>query len=359
MTEDTGITAETTSGDGAAQQEPLATNGTARTPGQLLRATRMARGLSIEEVARTIKFTPRQIEALERDDYVSLPGATVVRGFMRSYAKFLQLDATSVLAGYESQMPKLAASMGEVSDIGASLPTPGKGGFAGGGRLKLILAALALLLAALAYFYWPLAGVDFPLRSEMSQVVPTSSMPSQQASIVSPSADSHTGAQSAAPTGQAGKELGVASVHTPAMSAPVEGGMPVAAGNTLPQGGAQPAAGTGVVNPQLTAATTAVGTTPANTNPTSQALPSKLLPSAELPQLMFVFADRAWVEVKDATGRVLLAQNSMPQTQQRVSGKPPFDIVIGNASRVKLLYEDQPVDLQPYTKVDVARLRLE
>lgn len=343
MTEETGITTELTSGDGAAQLESPAGNGTARTPGQLLRATRVARGLSIEEVARTIKFTPRQIEALERDDYVSLPGATIVRGFMRSYAKFLQLDAAGVLAGYESQMPKLAASMGVVSDIGASLPTPGKGHLASVGRLKLVLAALALLLAALAYFFWPLAGVDFPLRSEFNQVVPASSMPSRQASTSSPSALGNTDAQSVAPARGmnqasdapgAATGSGAATASLATLSATVVGVAPVAAAvSTLPQGGAQPAGSSGVANPQPAA--------------------------AELPQLMFVFADRAWVEVRDATGRVLLAQNSTPQTQQRVSGKPPFDIVIGNASRVKLLYEDQPVDLQPYTKVDVARLRLE
>ena len=38
---------------------------------------------------------------------------------------------------------------------------------------------------------------------------------------------------------------------------------------------------------------------------------------------------------------------------------PPFDVVIGNAANVRLKYNDAPVDLRPYFKVDVARLTLE
>ncbi len=53
------------------------------TPGSVLRRAREARGQSITDVVQVIRFSPRQIEALERDDYASLPGATVARGFCR------------------------------------------------------------------------------------------------------------------------------------------------------------------------------------------------------------------------------------------------------------------------------------
>lgn len=364
MSEELGVTTESAQGGVQPHQDVTQDSTAAHTPGQLLCSTRKARGLSIEEVARTIKFTPRQIEALERDDYASLPGATVVRGFMRSYARFLQLDADSVLAGYESQMPKLAASMGVVSDIGASLPMPGKGGWVGTGHARLVLAGASLLLAALAYFFWPLTGADFPLRSETSQAVPA-----YPASDTHPNTSaSHADANGVTPMGlvaHAGSEQGAAPVSqdsavmaaaTPAAAAAIAASATLAgatseggsASNTLPVAATATA---GVTSPSaVAAATLAASAAPAAAKP---GLP------VELPQLVFVFADRAWLEVKDATGRVLLAQNNLPKTQQRVTGKPPFDIVIGNASHVKLLYEDQPVDLQPYTKVDVARLRLE
>jgi cytoskeleton protein RodZ len=39
-------------------------------------------------------------------------------------------------------------------------------------------------------------------------------------------------------------------------------------------------------------------------------------------------------------------------------GRPPFSLVIGNAQHVHLLYDDRPVDLNPYVKVEVARFTL-
>lgn len=61
-------------------------------PGRTLASAREARGLTVTEVALRVKFAPRQIEALEADDYDALPGATIVRGMVRSYAKVLGLD---------------------------------------------------------------------------------------------------------------------------------------------------------------------------------------------------------------------------------------------------------------------------
>ena len=45
--------------------------------------------------------------------------------------------------------------------------------------------------------------------------------------------------------------------------------------------------------------------------------------------------------------------------EQQVDGRPPFDVVIGNAPAVRLVYKGQPFDLRPHYKVDVARLVLE
>ena len=46
-------------------------------------------------------------------------------------------------------------------------------------------------------------------------------------------------------------------------------------------------------------------------------------------------------------------------TERVIRGAPPLSVVVGNASSVKLLYHEKPVDLQPHTKVDVARITLE
>ena len=58
----------------------------------LLRDARLARGLSVQEVARQLRLSIRQVTALEEDDYSKLSSGTFLRGFVRNYAKLLQVD---------------------------------------------------------------------------------------------------------------------------------------------------------------------------------------------------------------------------------------------------------------------------
>ena len=60
--------------------------------GQELAAAREARGLALADVAQSLKFAPRQLEALEQERFDALPGATFARGMVRSYARLLKLD---------------------------------------------------------------------------------------------------------------------------------------------------------------------------------------------------------------------------------------------------------------------------
>ena len=71
------------------------------------------------------------------------------------------------------------------------------------------------------------------------------------------------------------------------------------------------------------------------------------------------FDQPSWVEIKQANGKILLSQLNQGGTNQVIEGMPPFEVVIGNAASVRLKYNDAPVDLRPYFKVDVARLKLE
>jgi cytoskeleton protein RodZ len=64
-----------------------------RTPGELLRGAREARGLSLAEVSESTKIPPRLIEALESDEYHKLSGGLYVKSFLRAYAGCVGLDA--------------------------------------------------------------------------------------------------------------------------------------------------------------------------------------------------------------------------------------------------------------------------
>lgn len=66
-------------------------------PGTILAAKREELRWSLEEAAERLKLTPRQVVALEANDFDALPGMSSVRGFVRSYAKLLGLDPELML----------------------------------------------------------------------------------------------------------------------------------------------------------------------------------------------------------------------------------------------------------------------
>ncbi|MBC7945497.1 MAG: helix-turn-helix domain-containing protein [Burkholderiales bacterium] len=84
------------------------------TPGQRLAAAREARGLSIEDVVRHTKLSRRQVMALESDAHDQLPGPVFVRGFMRNYARHLQLDPAPLLATLDAKSAPAVIPSGDV-----------------------------------------------------------------------------------------------------------------------------------------------------------------------------------------------------------------------------------------------------
>jgi cytoskeleton protein RodZ len=71
------------------------------------------------------------------------------------------------------------------------------------------------------------------------------------------------------------------------------------------------------------------------------------------------FEREAWVEIRDRNGRKIFSRLNPAGTEQAVSGQPPLTLVVGNAAGVRVMHNDQSVDLAPYIQIDVARLTLE
>jgi cytoskeleton protein RodZ len=72
-----------------------------------------------------------------------------------------------------------------------------------------------------------------------------------------------------------------------------------------------------------------------------------------------VFEGESWVEVKDADGDVIFSRLNPAGSERTIRGSAPLSLVIGNASQVKIVYKDEPVDLASHTRVDVARITLD
>lgn len=70
-------------------------------PGAQLAVVRKAKGYTIEYIANKLHLRMRLVEALEADDYKKLPSAVFVQGYLRAYAKLVDLNAEPLLETYK------------------------------------------------------------------------------------------------------------------------------------------------------------------------------------------------------------------------------------------------------------------
>lgn len=70
--------------------------------GSKLKQAREARGVPLHEVEWATKIKAAYLEALEGEDFAAIPGAVYARGFIRTYANYLGLDAEPLIADYNS-----------------------------------------------------------------------------------------------------------------------------------------------------------------------------------------------------------------------------------------------------------------
>lgn len=269
-------------------------------PGQMLAEARAARNLTVAEVAQQLKLSASQVEALESDAYDRLPGPVFVRGFVRNYARLLDLDADALVGKVE--LPRVPSSASAAIPLSRNIPFPERG------RTNWLpyASALVLVIGAVVLF-------EFFFSAPNDVVV----------SAVTP------------------KPVAVPDVVQPAL--PVQEAVPAA---PLPVPQTEVLAVAAVAEPLATPAA----------KPVPPPVPQQ---SAGMAELHFVFKTASWIEVRDRNQRILFSQLNPVGTEHRMQGRPPLSLVIGNARGVRLSYNGQPFDLAPHTRVEVARFTLE
>jgi cytoskeleton protein RodZ len=120
--------------------------------GRALAAAREARGLSQSEVAAQLRLNLRRVRAIEEEDLGGLPEGPFVRGYVRNYAKLVDLPAEPLLALLGAKLrPSEPLRVGgdgakAVSPI-QRLPGEPRGG-------PLVLGGVVAVLVVLAVFGW-------------------------------------------------------------------------------------------------------------------------------------------------------------------------------------------------------------
>jgi cytoskeleton protein RodZ len=336
-------------GTGAQNTEPDAGQAT---PGQILRAARQGRGLSIQDVARQLRLSVRQVTALEEDDYSKLSSGTFLRGFVRNYAKLLQLDPAPLLQRIEAAVPPPQTQTISYQSEGIPFPS----GRTRGKRAVIMGLAIVIALSLLIYEIYRgnetnverrQAGEKAAVRAEIKDQTDTP-VTAPQSSL------SSNVLEGAGETGVSQTEKENSASLNAAEPAFIEPAPPPLAQNPVVRPPSKPGL---VPVPESTAA---VPPKPASgeSSATAAAIPESI-DGNDVVRLSF--AGDSWTEVKDGRGKLLLSRINRPGTEQVLRGKPPFSLTIGNAAEVKLVYNNKPVDLARYTNAygGTARLSLE
>ena len=282
----------------------------ATSPRVRLAAARQAQNLSATDVARQLKLSVWQVEALEAGHYQRLPGPIFVRGFIRNYARIVKLDPEDVLRSASESMPQPAARTEAPPSHDIPFPT------AQAARWPKCVAAAVIIFSALAVYEFAFNEPAAPLQQAAVTPSPVAPAPAPKSEF--------------------------RPMQTEAVAAPVA---------VTQEPAVQPAA-----------QPVAQSTEQPATQPEAQ---TAAAPDSERPlrrgekQVKLVFERESWVEIRDRNERVIFSQLNAAGTSQRIAGLPPLSVVVGNSQGVQMTFDDQPVDLASHTKIDVARLILQ
>lgn len=94
---------------------------TEETVGEILLAARERKGKSLEEASEETRVAVKNLEYLETDNFEALPAKVYVRGFLRTYASYLELDVGYLLNKYEVQSGQTHKSKGDLWEIEAEV----------------------------------------------------------------------------------------------------------------------------------------------------------------------------------------------------------------------------------------------
>lgn len=260
--------------------------------GSVLQQTRESVGLTQREVGDALNLAQSIIDAVERGDKSRLPAFVFTRGYVRAYAKLLDIDAEGLVAALALQYGESQSPV-EV-EVQESAPTQSK---LSGLAQELLrhpqvirgVVVAALLVVAMAFLF---SG------DEAEEV---QSAPQQQ-----------------------------------------DASLPDLPEVSLPQPAAVIA---GADEPTATAV--------ADTEPAAAV---RRLTATGENQLSLSITEDCWIEVKDIEGNLLYGDLGRAGQIKRFVGAGPFRVVLGYAPGVAMRYNDEPVVLGPHTRSNVASL---
>jgi cytoskeleton protein RodZ len=298
-----------------------------RSPGEILKRAREAKSLSVAAIATQLNLDIRTVEALEQGDPAKLPAPIFVRGYLRGYARLVDVREDEVLDIYRAQAPQE--------------PTPRPIGMA--------RAPMRPAFRTSAFPWRPLFGVILLVALA---VLAFEFGPRLIAQMMPQETTGETGAGSDLELALPGADEGVSDGAATAVPLPLPEPDPVPVEERQPVAPAEPEP-----EPNLPGDADFGGAVPTEPVPESPAPPPASVPGQV--QLEFRFADDSWVEVRDASGSRLLFGLLRKGDTRSVTGIAPISVLLGNAAAVEVRVGDEAFDHARYSRDNIARFRID
>lgn len=308
--------------------------------GEALSAARTSKKLSQQDISNHLRFSVKQVDALESNQFEALPDAMITRGFIRNYARYLGLDAEPLLESYKARVPtkspsavSVQSSMYQVMSGKDSQPW-----------LKYILGSILILLLLLAWIFY----IDYmPKNSQpASNKVPEAVAPNTPTEVQLP-------------------EIALPPAEREAETENAPGALNIDPAAIVPdsaKANASPGTAAALTNPALPEiiqrpGETALAQTPSN-SASVQAAAYAATPPAKT--ITLSVTEKTWINVTDKSGKVVYERILAAGSADALDAEPPLNVVVGNAKATSLLYKGQPVNLASnMTGNNVARIKLE
>ena len=273
--------------------------------GVRLRRAREARRLSITTAAASLNLSPRVIEALEENDFKQFK-PVYVRGYLRNYARLLELKADPLIESYNQTLPPEHPAA-HAHELLTANPPARRSGY-----LVLAAVGLPLLLWLASKAPQILEEWHMPLGEAASSAL--SAKPLEEVvSAPTPPSSGETANPSPEPSAPS-VNAPVAPVVPPAN--PVNADPPVAMG---PPVSAEPA------------------------TPPTESAGKTIQPIGQGPDSIAIrLSATAWVSIRDPSGRRLVHESIPAGTERTYQGQAPFTVVLGNSPATQIVFNGQP-----------------
>lgn len=320
-------------------------------PGSALKSAREALSVSEREVADALNLPLTVVEAMEANDYDNLPTAVFTRGYLRSYAKLLELDPDVIIARYPESAQLDIALTSEMMAV-----EPRSQGFAnqplwlrGAG-----IGVAAIVVILILIWLWPSAGeVEDPVSGRADAGQTSAAVDSESAPQLNPRLENAASGAGALvsdarsdPESGAENEVDVGAADAPTVQ-PADLPEPlseISAATENPRQSAQPSQ----IEPVAAAAEDIAS---AQTPPGMR----RISPFGD-DVLSISFVQDCWVDVKDRDGNRLYGDLNRGGTTIQLIGRAPFRVLLGYAPGARMTFNDDVIEITRYTRNNVASL---